>query len=63
MLHLSVPAMIAPRIVPIGMYNRAVQLLRHEGLTDLRAVIVYFTIVSLTMTVYSVPADAVGLDR
>src|ERR1700759_3178855 len=40
-------ALIAPRVVPTGLYRRAVNLLGHAGLTDLTVLIGYFTSVSL----------------
>lgn len=55
-------ALLAPRIVPVGLYQRAVESLGHDGLTDLIAFIGYFTTVSLTLRAYDVPANAVGLD-
>lgn len=55
--------LIAPRIVPQGLYGRAIKLLGHRGLTDLTVLIGYFTSVSLTLTAYDVPSDAVGLER
>src|ERR1700688_4420337 len=39
-------ALIAPRVVPTGLYRRAVKLLGHAGLTDLTVLIGYFTSVS-----------------
>ncbi|WP_339508505.1 MULTISPECIES: hypothetical protein [unclassified Pseudomonas] len=55
-------ALLAPRIIPVGLYQRAVGALGHDGLTDLIAFIGYFTTVSLTLRAYDVPANAVGLD-
>lgn len=56
-------ALIAPRIVPQGLYQRAINLLGDRGLTDLAVLIGYFTSVSLSLTAYDVPSDAVGLKR
>ncbi|GCE03448.1 carboxymuconolactone decarboxylase family protein [Dictyobacter aurantiacus] len=56
-------ALIAPRVVPTGLYRRAVQLLGHTGLTDLTVLIGYFTSVSLTLRAYDVPSNAIGLER
>jgi 4-carboxymuconolactone decarboxylase len=53
--------LLQPRIVPTGLFKRAVELLGHAGLTDLIAFIGYFTTVSLTLRAYDVPANAVGL--
>jgi 4-carboxymuconolactone decarboxylase len=56
-------ALIAPRVVPTGLYRRAVKLLGHAGLTDLTVLIGYFTAVSLTLAAYDVPSSAIGLKR
>jgi 4-carboxymuconolactone decarboxylase len=56
-------ALIGPRVVPTGLYRRAVGLLGDAGVTDLTTLIGYYTTVSLTMAAYNVPADAVGLQR
>ncbi len=56
-------ALIAPRVVPRGLYQRAVNLLGDAGLTDLTVLIGYFTCVSLTLVAYDVPSNAVGLDQ
>ena len=56
-------ALLAPRVVPTGLYRRAVSLLGHQGLTDLTVLIGYFTCVSLSLCAYDVPANAVGLKR
>src|ERR1700720_3835789 len=56
-------ALIAPRVVPTGLYRRAVELLGHPGLTDLTVLIGYFTCVSISLRAYDVPSSAVGLKR
>jgi len=56
-------ALVAPRVVPMGLYRRAVELLGHPGLTDLTVLIGYFTCVSLSLMAYDVPSSAVGLQR
>lgn len=56
-------ALITPRVVPTGLYRRAVDLLGDAGLTDLTVLLGYFTCVSLTLRAYDVPSNAVGLDR
>src|SRR3984957_11542232 len=56
-------ALIAPRVVPTGLYHRAVNLLGHAGITDLTVLIGYFTCVSLSLRAYDVPSSAVGLQR
>jgi 4-carboxymuconolactone decarboxylase len=56
-------ALLAPRVVPMGLYRRAVSLLGHPGLTDLTVLIGYFTCVSLSLMAYDVPSSATGLQR
>ena len=56
-------ALLAPRVVPTGLYRRAVKLLGDAGLTDLTVLIGYFTCVSLSLMAYDVPASAMGLQR
>jgi 4-carboxymuconolactone decarboxylase len=56
-------ALIAPRVVPTGLYRRAVELLGHPGFTDLTVLIGYFTCVSISLRAYDVPSSAVGLKR
>src|SRR5271154_3325738 len=60
--HLT-QALIGPRVVPTGLYRRAVDLLGDAGVTDLTTLVGYYTTVSLTLAAYNVPADAVGLKR
>jgi 4-carboxymuconolactone decarboxylase len=55
--------LIASRIVPQGLYERAVKLLGDTGLTDLTVLIGYFTSISLTLAAYDVPSNAIGLKR
>jgi 4-carboxymuconolactone decarboxylase len=55
--------LIAPRIVPQGLFERAIRLLGDRGLTDLTVLIGYFTSVSLSLSAYDVPSSAVGLKR
>ena len=56
-------ALLAPRVVPTGLYRRAINLLGDEGLTDLTVLIGYFTCVSLSLRAYDVPSDATGIER
>jgi 4-carboxymuconolactone decarboxylase len=56
-------ALIAPRVVPTGLFWRAVDLLGDAGLTDLTVLIGYFTCVSLSLIAYDVPSNAIGLQR
>ena len=56
-------ALVTPRVIPSGLYQRAVNLLGDAGLTDLTVLIRYFTCVLLTPMAYDVPSDAIGLER
>ena len=50
--------LITPRRVPEGLYKRAIALLGDAGVTDVTALIGYFTSVSMTLAMYDVPAGA-----
>ena len=52
-----------PRIVSLGLYNRARDLLGDAGLVDVAVLIGWFTMVSMTLAVYDVPANAMGLKQ
>ena len=56
-------ALAQHRIVPQGLYDRAVETLGHERITDMIVLMGYYTCVSLTMNFYAVPAGAPGLAR
>ncbi|HTX96180.1 MAG TPA: carboxymuconolactone decarboxylase [Mycobacterium sp.] len=56
-------ALIAPRVVPLGLYRRAKELLGDDGIVDLTILLGWFTGVSLTLAAFDVPANAVGLDQ
>jgi 4-carboxymuconolactone decarboxylase len=51
------------RLVPQGLYDRAVKTLGHESITDIIVLMGYYTAVSLTMNFYAVPAGTPGLSR
>jgi 4-carboxymuconolactone decarboxylase len=51
------------RIVSQGLYDRAVKLLGHPGVSDVITLMGYYTSVSLTMNFYAVPAGTAGLTR
>jgi 4-carboxymuconolactone decarboxylase len=51
------------RLVPQGLYDRAVRVLGHESITDMIVLMGYYTCVSLTMNFYAVPAGTPGLAR
>jgi len=56
-------ALAGGRLVPQGLYDRAVKALGHESITDMIVLIGYYTAVSLTMNFYAVPAGSPGLVR
>jgi 4-carboxymuconolactone decarboxylase len=56
-------ALAAGRLVPQGLYDRAVAVLGHESVTDVIVLMGYYTAVSLTMNFYAVPAGSAGLAR
>ena len=56
-------ALAAGRLVPQGLYDRAVSMLGHESVTDIIVLMGYYTAVSLTMNFYAVPAGSAGLAR
>jgi 4-carboxymuconolactone decarboxylase len=51
------------RVVPLGMYRRARDLLGDNGIVDVTVLMGWFTAVSLTLAAFDVPANAVGLDQ
>jgi len=56
-------ALITPRVVPLGLYRRAKELLGDDGIVDLTILLGWFTGVSLTLAAFDVPANAVGLNQ
>jgi 4-carboxymuconolactone decarboxylase len=56
-------ALLQPRIVPVGLYKRAKDALGDAGVVDVAVLIGWFTIVSMTLNAYDVPANATGLDQ
>jgi 4-carboxymuconolactone decarboxylase len=56
-------ALAAERLVPQGLYDRAVKVLGHESITDVIVLMGYYTCVSLTMNFYAVPAGSSSLAR
>jgi 4-carboxymuconolactone decarboxylase len=51
------------RWVSKGLYDRAVKVLGHVGITDTICLIGFYTSVSMTLAFYDVPAGAEGLER
>jgi 4-carboxymuconolactone decarboxylase len=56
-------ALITPRLVPLGLYRRAKQLLGDAGIVDVAVLLGWFTAVSMTLNAFDVPANAVGLNQ
>ncbi len=55
--------LVASRIVPLGLYRRAKELLGDAGIVDVAVLLGWFTMVCMTLTAFDVPANAVGLDQ
>jgi 4-carboxymuconolactone decarboxylase len=55
-------ALVQPRVVPKGLFQRAQQLLGDAGIVDVAVLMGWFTAVSFTLMAYDVPANAVGLN-
>jgi 4-carboxymuconolactone decarboxylase len=51
------------RWVSQGLYDRAVKVLDHVGITDVITLIGFYTSVSMTLAFYDVPAGATGIER
>jgi 4-carboxymuconolactone decarboxylase len=56
-------ALAGGQLVAQGLHDRAVKVLGHERVTDMIALMGYYTAVSLTMNFYAVPAGSPGLAR
>ena len=55
--------LLAPRVVPMGLYRRAKALLGDGGIVDVTMLLGWFTGVSLTLAAFDVPANATGLEQ
>ena len=55
--------LVAPRVVPLGLYHRAKALLGDAGIVDVTMLLGWFTGVSLTLAAFDVPSNAVGLEQ
>jgi 4-carboxymuconolactone decarboxylase len=51
------------RWVSKGLFDRAVETLGHEGITDVITLMGYYTSVSMTLAFYDVTAGATGMKR
>jgi 4-carboxymuconolactone decarboxylase len=56
-------ALAAARMVPLGLFRRAQDLIGDKGIVDVTALMGWFTTVSLTLMAYDVPSSATGLDQ
>lgn len=58
-------ALIAPRPVSLGLYQKAKRLIGDAGLVDVAVLIGWFTMVTMTLAAFDVPAnaDTTGLDQ
>jgi 4-carboxymuconolactone decarboxylase len=56
-------ALTNSRYVPKGLYDRAVQSLGNNGITDLAIILGYFTMVAFTLMFHDVPSFAPGMQR
>jgi 4-carboxymuconolactone decarboxylase len=56
-------ALANARWVSKGLYDRAVKVLGHVGITDVITLMGYYTGVSMTLAFYDVPAGAAGIER
>lgn len=56
-------ALASGRPISQDLYDRAVAALGHESVTDMIALMGYYTSVSLTMNFYAVPASGSGTTR
>jgi 4-carboxymuconolactone decarboxylase len=56
-------ALLGPRVVPKGLYQRAKGLVGDAGIVDVTMLLGWFTGVSLTLTAFDVPSNAVGLKQ
>jgi 4-carboxymuconolactone decarboxylase len=51
------------RWVSKGLYDRAVEVLGHVGITDVITLMGFYSSVAMTLAFYDVPAGATGLER
>ena len=56
-------ALVTPRIVSAGLFRRVKDQISDAGIVDVTVLIGWFTMVSMTLNAYDVPAEAQGLDQ
>ena len=52
-----------PRVVPLGLFQRARSLISEAGIVDVTVLMGWFTMVSLTLNAFDVPSNAIGLQQ
>ena len=55
--------LVNARWVSKGLYERAIEALGHVGITDVIALMGFYTSVAMTLAFYDVPAGATGMER
>lgn len=63
MIYQVALALASGRLIPQALYDQAIDILGHESVTDMIALMGYYTSVSLTMNFYAVPASGGGTAR
>jgi 4-carboxymuconolactone decarboxylase len=63
MVYELATALAAGRYIPQSLYDRAVEVLGHDRITDITVLMGMYTAVSFTLKFYDVPADAPGMKR
>ena len=56
-------ALAAARVIPLGLFRRAQDLLGDAGIVEVTVQMGWHTMASLTLRAYDVPANATGLDQ
>src|ERR1700739_3606596 len=56
-------ALAAGRYIPQSLYNRAIEVLGHDRITDITVLMGMYTAVSFTLKFYDVPADDPRIER
>jgi len=62
-VHEPASALVAARIVPLGLYRRARELLGDAGIVDVAVLLGWFNMVCMTLNFFDVPANAEGFDQ
>ncbi|MGO9251838.1 MAG: carboxymuconolactone decarboxylase family protein [Mycobacterium sp.] len=62
-VHELASALVAARIVPLGLYRRARELPGDAGIVDVAVLLGWFTMVCMTLNSFDVPANAEGFDQ